>query len=437
MSNLSIENEPNYAAQIIQVPKPFKLPNSDRLYGITVFGSLAIVDDSWVEKDGDLAVYFPAEVQLSEAFARTNNLHQHADLNDDPNEKGYLGDKRRVKALKLRGNVSSALVLPLESLVRVSGGANFSEGDRFDTINGVEISRKYKIKEPQVHNRQDSKIKKAFKRVDSTLLPEHIDTDQYLRNEGILDDNDILIVTQKLHGTSARFANTIVRRELKWWERWLVKAGVQVADTGYDTVAGSRKSIKDPHNPAQQHFYGEGGDVWTQYLERVESAIPKGYVVYGEIVGWINESPIQKGHTYDEPQGSNTLYVYRVATVNPDGVINDLSWDQVRKFCAERGLRTVPELWRGYKSEFDVTLYEELDFHSEYGKGLIGGVVPYFEAPVPLSKGGTGKDEGIAIRVERGDAIPLLFKFKNPSHYLYETAQLDSGEADIESEESA
>ena len=434
---LEIKSSENYAAQIVRVGEVLKLPNSDRLYGVNVFGNLAVVDESWTERGGELAVFFPVESQLSEGFAWHANLHRHSDLNQNPREVGYLEDNRRIRALKLRGNVSKALLLPLSVIEKYTDYPNFTEGDRFDTVNGLEISRKYVIKEPQVFDRQGKKIKQAFKRVDSTLLPEHIETDQWLRNEQVVDDDEILIVTQKLHGTSARFANTIVRRQLSWWERALVRVGVKIRDTEYDTVAGSRKSIKDPHNPAQKHFYGEGGDLWTDYLGRVESSIPKGYVIYGEIVGWTdNGSPIQKGHTYGEPEGERTLYVYRVATVNPDGEIHDLSWDQVRQFAAQRGLKTVPELWRGFKRDFELDVFVEKDFHAHWLTGQVTGFSLYADEPVALSKGGTGKDEGIAIRVENGGAIPLLFKYKNDSHYLYETAQLDAGELDLESAES-
>lgn len=433
--SIEIKGSENYAAQIVRVGEVFKLPNSDRLYGVNFFGNLAVVDDSWVAREGELAVLFVTESQISEGFAWHANLHRHSDLNQNPTETGYLEDNRRVRALKLRGNVSKALLLPVAVIEKYTDYPSFQEGDRFDTVNGLEICRKYVIKEPQVFDRQGKKIKQAFKRVDVTLLPEHIETDQWLRNEQIVGADDILIVTQKLHGTSARFANTIVRRQLSWWERALVKLGVKISDTEYDTVAGSRRSIKDPHNPAQKHFYGEGGDVWTDYLGKIEQSIPKGYVVYGEIVGWVGESPIQKGHTYGVPQGENVLYVYRVATVNPDGEINDLSWDQVRQFCQARGLKTVPELQRVFKRDFELDALIEKDFHKVWKAGNAAGVAVFPDEPVPLSPGGTGKDEGVAIRVE-GGAIPMLFKYKNDSHYLYETAQLDSGEVDLESAES-
>ena len=205
----------------------------------------------------------------------------------------------------------------------------------------------------------------------------------------------------------------------------------RVEEYEFDTLAGSRQVIKDPKSETQNHFYKT--DLWTEYLTRVEDVIPSNVIVYGEIVGWTDDgAPIQKGHTYGEEKGNRTLYVYRVSIITDSGDLWDLSWDQVRYFCDTRGLKHVPELWRGFKKDFDSEDWMEKAYFKEYASGA-----GYPDEPVPLSKDGTGADEGIAIRVERGGQVPLLFKRKADSHYLYETAVLDSGETDIESEESA
>lgn len=224
--SLETKSAANYAAQIVSVPKPNKLENSDRLLGLNVLGDVAIVDTSWVQREGELAVYFPAESQISEQYARVNNLFRHSDLNEDPTEVGYFEDNRRVKAIKLRGHVSKALIMPISSLNSFGYKGEFQLGDTFDTINGAEVCRKYVIKEPQQFDREGKKIKATFKRVDVTLMPEHIETDQWLRNEQVVGDDEILIVTQKLHGTSSRFANTIVKRQPTWLEKVLVKIGI-------------------------------------------------------------------------------------------------------------------------------------------------------------------------------------------------------------------
>lgn len=428
---LEVRDSSNYAAEVISMPAPFPLPNADRLEGFGIFG-YTVISSKGNFKEGDLAVFFPAETQLSYEVARGLNLHRHSNLNVNHEKTGYLEDNRRVRALKLRGTISSGLVIPLAEFENL-GFFGLNVGDKFDHIGGTEICRKYRIKEPQAQNPAKSKLAKAFKRVDAKLFPTHVETDQYLRNEAMLSDDDILIVTQKLHGTSGRFGRVPVRRELKWYERALKRLGVAIPEWEYDVLAGSRQVIKDIGSETQAHYYGT--DLWNAYLTGIQDRIPKGFIVYGEIIGWTAQgAPIQKGHTYDERPGEHRLYVYRVSMINEDGELYDLSWDQVRRFCGEHGFQHVPELWRGLKAAFDVADFEEKNFSKEWVSRP--HVAKYPDTPVPLSDGGTGKDEGIAIRVERGDRVPLLFKYKNASHYEFETKVLDSGEVDLESAEA-
>lgn len=437
---LEIKDSANYAAQVVEVPELFKLPNSDRLYGAGIFGNTIVVDSSWLSREGTLAVFFPAEAQLAEWFTSQANLFRHNEKNADPTEAGYLEDNRRIRAIRLRGTVSAGLLLPLDVLGKGNG---FAEGDTFDTIDGVEYSRKYRLKEPQPpRSREDRKLAKAFKRVDAKLFPVHVETDQYLRNEHLLSDDDVLIVTQKLHGTSWRGANTLVKRKPTWRDWWAKKVlRVPVQETYYDLLAGSRQVIKDPKSTTQKHFYAvdEGGyDLWTKKLHEVSSRIPQNVIVYGEIVGFTDSgAEIQKGHQYGEVEGDNTLYVYRVSIITNSGDLYDLAWDQVVHFCNTHGFKHVPELWRGFKKDFNLDEFVELDFARNQFAYAASGNRAYTDNPVPLSGKGTGADEGIAIRVDRGGQVPLLFKYKNPSHYAYETEILDSGEVDMESEESA
>jgi hypothetical protein len=438
---IEIKDSANYAATVVRVPELFKLPNSDRLYGAGIFGNTVVVDSSWMTREGELAVFFPAEAQLSPEFTRHANLYRHNEQNANPEQAGYLEDNRRIRALKLRGNISAGLLLPVSEVESFVGTKQpfLAEGDVFDTIDGAEICRKYRIKEPNPpRTREGKKLAKAFKRVDAALFPVHVETDQYLRNEHLISDDDVLIVTQKLHGTSWRGTRTLVKRKPTWRDWVATKVlRVPVQERYFDLLAGSRQVIKDPKSHTQNHFYAY--DLWTEKLQQVGDVIPENVIVYGEIVGYTsNGAEIQKGHTYGEVEGDNTLYVYRVSVITDSGDLWDLSWDQVRHFCMSRGLKHVPELWRGFKKDFNLDAFVEKDFAKEYSlQRLVGtGVPPYPDLPAPLSKGGTGADEGIAIRVERGGQIPLLFKYKNPSHYLYETALLDSGEVDLESEES-
>lgn len=190
----------NYCATIVKVHNLLDLENCDNVVGFPIFGYQAIVGKD--TKIGQLGVLFTAETQLSEDFCKENNLFRKKELNKNSEKVGYFDENRRVKALKFRGHKSSALFMPIESLSYLNIDINqFKEGDTFDTINGVEICKKYVIKDYK--NNRENKVRgqsKIFKRVEAKLFPEHLDSENFFRNTHKYKDNDYIYVTQKLHG---------------------------------------------------------------------------------------------------------------------------------------------------------------------------------------------------------------------------------------------
>lgn len=417
--SLEVKGNANYAATVVRVKHIIPLENCDNVVAVPVFGYQAIVGkDTQV---GDLLVVFPAETQLSDAFVSVNNLYRHSEKNADPAQKGYLEDNRRVRAMKFRGHRSDALALSVLSLYPFSPQEGFSEGDTFDHINGVEICRKYVVKTAGGPTAAKSAAEKAFKRVDKKFLPEHFDTENYFRNADRIGPEEYIYVTQKLHGTSIRLGNTIVKRELKWYERLAQRLGVRVAQTEFDTVFGSRKVIKDAHNPNQNHYYDT--DLWSTEGAKYADLIPQNVVVYGELIGWTRDgAPIQSGYTYNVPNGEAHLYVYRVAVVTADGHLYDLSWPAVREFCKERGLKHVPDVWEGWHGDFDAPYYLDANLRHMLGSDDLVPLAP--DSPC---------DEGVCIRVER--LAPLLYKAKSPIFLGHETATIDAEVRDIEAEQ--
>ncbi len=223
MENIEINGSRNYSATVIRVPELRKAQNSDKLYIIDKLGMTAIVDDSWISREGELALLFPAEVQLEPGFMKANNLYRDKALNDDQTQAGYIDTNRRVRAMKLRGNISNGLVLPLTS-IWFADTASLSEGNVFDTLDGYAICRKYEVPvKGGALNRGDRQVAKAFKRVDETFLPAHFDTSHWERESYRIPENAEVIVTQKLHGTSCRLGYVPVRRKPTWFETFLVK----------------------------------------------------------------------------------------------------------------------------------------------------------------------------------------------------------------------
>lgn len=412
----------NYAATVVVIHRIVPLDNCDNVVGTPLLGFQAIVGKD--TQLGDVGIVFPAESQISGEYANVNNLHRHAELNADPAAKGYLEDNGRVKALKFRGHRSDCLFMPLSSLAFT--GADISQlqpGDTFDVLDGHKICQKYVVKRAHAGTPRVEKNKaKVFKRVDEKFLPEHYETDAYWRNPDAIAPGRHVVVTQKIHGTSIRIGNTIVKRKLTWLEKVAAKLGVRVQATEFANVYGSRKVIKDVNNPNQQHYYGE--DIWSEEGKKLDGLVPENYIVYGELVGWTKDgSPIQKNYTYQVPEGTCELYVYRVAFVNGQGRVVDLAWEQLKEFCLDLGLRHVPELWQGKMADLDVESF--LDRKFSIWEGWTHAVPLDRESPC---------DEGICIRVD--GLAPYILKAKSPAFLQHETKMLDQEAVDLEADGS-
>lgn len=425
---------PNYAAVIVKVPPAIQLEGLDNLVGVPIFGYQVLTQRAGYIP-GELRVLFLAETQLDVEYARENNLYREATLNKNADETGYLEASGRVKAIRLRKNQSDALLMPLESLAYTGFDVStLKVGDTFDKLNGHTICRKYEI--PRKGGRGASAGPKIRSGVDQKLFPQHLDTEHLFRNLHRFRRQQRIVITQKLHGTSARFGRIPVTRKLTWFERVLRYYGWFVKDTEYELLPGSRRAIKGKSDG--NDFYTT--DVWNEYAKRLEGVIPDGWVVYGELIGWVDEqTPIQRGYTYNLPAGQIEFYVYRVATVNHRGIVADVSWEGVKEFCASAGLKHVPELWSG--NEFVLPNDEDHDwedqFIHEYQDGYLDKRLAE-EFPdqelVPLSDPKT-VDEGVCVRVE--GLIPSIFKAKSPLFLAHETKQLDTGELTVDDYELA
>lgn len=417
---------PNYCATVVTITKLDKLKANkkagtqacDNLLGTTINGFQAIVGND--TKVGDRGLLFTVETQLSDLFCKTNNLYRKGELNLDAEKKGYMDENGRIRAQKFRGHVSNALFMPLTSLFYYGvTEADLKDGDEFDTINDMQICCKYVV--PM--NTSSAYVRTPAKktRVDLKHMPEHFTTPNYFKVGELIGDNENVIITQKIHGTSVRIANTYVERKLTVMDRLAKFFGANVEQYEMDYVFGSRKVIKDANNPDQKHYYEH--DVWTQEGKNYIGVIPENFVVYAEIAGKLsNGAEIQKDYSYGMQNAK--VYVYRVVTINKQGLTVDLAWDQVKEFCEKYGMLHVPELARMTMKEFNKKKTQKLFID----KAL------YKKFPQALPVGDGLVDEGVCVRVDR--MTPVIMKAKSPIFYEHETKMLDTQAVDVEAEQS-
>lgn len=429
-TGLSVKN-PNYVATVVAVRdgdlRP--LPGLDNLLGFTKFGMQALVS-----KDTAPGMYllFSTEVQLSADFVKANNLYRDGLSNADPLKTGYLEQNRRVKAIKLRGHRSESLLMPLSALgylLTAKDLAALQEGDVFDAIGEHEVCRKYVVKEAR--QGAGGQAKARVRRVDAKAFPEHLDSEQFFRNAHKIPQDAPVVLSQKLHGTSVRYGRVPALLEQTWWQRLLRRP----RRTAHQFVVGSRRVVKSVDLKAddgKQHYYGDD-DLWTRYAaeHRIADFIPKDHVVYGELVGFVSPGqPIQKGYTYDLPDGQARLYVYRVAVITADGISVDYTTPQMEMFCAERALEVVPVLWAGTHEQLEAKDWLERRYYDEWA--CKDGT--FVRPPVPLSDKKT-VDEGVCVRYDGPHGTNIL-KAKAASFLVFESKALDAGVEDLEAEQS-
>src|ERR1700741_2298650 len=101
-------------AIISKVTEVMPIEGADNIQAARVCGEAVVVSKS--VQVGDIGIFFPVDCQVSEDYARVNNLYRHSHLNADNTKTGFFEDNRRVKAVTLRKVKSCGYFAPLDSL---------------------------------------------------------------------------------------------------------------------------------------------------------------------------------------------------------------------------------------------------------------------------------------------------------------------------------
>lgn len=385
--------------------------NADRLQLATVFGNQIIV--SLESKEGDLGVYFPTDGRLGLEYAQANNLLRKKDeLGNDIG--GYLDpDKRHIRSLKLRGEFSDGLFMPLSSLADFTDISKLQIGDIVKEYNGVTICEKYVPfqRAPRANSGQGPSKKKKSQFVQ---FAEHADTKQLAYCLGEFKEGDLCYITGKLHGTSGRTTYTIQEREtpMNWIQRLFKRKPIITRE--YATATGTRRVVLDFSKP-DTGFYNTSG-FRKKYHDFIVPKLYKGETIYYEIVGYtgkdqpimpicdnkkVNDKAFVKQYgerttfSYGCANGESDIYAYRMTMTNEDGFVMEYPHELVKIRCEQMGIKVVPEL-----DKFIYTTQED----------LLARVAKYEDGPDFIDP--THIREGIIVRIERGDKFKAL-KSKN------------------------
>ena len=337
------ENSKNYACSVVEIKNLFPIEGADKIQRCNINGNDVIVSKD--VKLGDKMLYFCSGIKLNEEYCKKNNLLDKAEMNYNPDVKGFISHRQfRVRAIKLKNVISNGMLMPLSSLLPFLEQSNVNSlklGDEFTDINDNTLCEKYIVPENKINSNKQTTRKKIvkFDRIIDNQFQFHNDTSNLRKNIHKLNINDIIGIHYKKHGTSIVVGNILVKKQLKWYEKISKKLGLNIVDQEYDIVYSSRKIIKNQYlNPnSGKGFYGE--DVWGIVAKEIGHLIPKNWTLYGEIVGYTPSGTyIQKDFDYGCKQGEHKFYVYKVSIVNEDGQIIYLTDKQLEEYCEKVGL---------------------------------------------------------------------------------------------------
>lgn len=444
----------NYLAKIVQINtfKPHTDPEVTKLKCCVIDGFNIICG---IDSEPGLYVYFPTACCLNPDFLRFANLYRHTELNADPDQSGMFDDNGRVKAIRLRGELSEGFILPaviLENYVLsvTNTELHCEAGTEFDCVehNGKSfwINKKYVPKNTQTFSTSNSggKNAKQPKGLDKLIENQfrfHYDTTLIKKCPHVIKPFDLISITEKVHGTSGISAYVLCKQPLNWKQKiakWLTGEEFNK----YDYIYSSRTVVKNKfyNKNVSEGYYGV--DVWKCAHEVVLPYLQKGMTLYYEIVGFLpNGGYIQKGFDYGciaPKQGETYVHgvhfkvlIYRITQTNIDGQVHEFSAREVQQWCKFVGLNSVVEYYYGFAGNLYPDLKGSEHWNENFLQRLSDDKDMYMECNSP-SCANAVPHEGIVIKIEnmKSEAFKLkCFRFLDK-----EGKALDKGESNIEDE---
>jgi RNA ligase (TIGR02306 family) len=321
--------------------------NADRLDCVTISG-WQLVTQKGKYKVGDECIHIPIQTILSEEF--------NAKL-FPPDSKIQLQSDRRIRTIKLRGAISQGMLVSPSEFDLEYVRANCTKWQPPE--------------ESKPRHMQVNMPKKAKPEIKSFIKYTDMEHGKYY--DRCLQDGEQVVATCKLHGTSARYgwhkteANTWYLKVLKFFK--VLKE---------DTFCYGSRNVQLQFRLNKKTWYDL--DVYGKIAKQEDliNKIPKGYAVYGEIVG----DGIQKGYSYGCEQGQHKFYAYDVRDTNTG---KWLDHEEAVVFCGMTGIEMVPVMYEGpWNSSVVPSVIKINPLSDEINEGVV--VKPIKERMGPMGR---------------------------------------------------
>lgn len=339
----------------------FTHPNADALELCKV-GTYQLVVKKGLYKDGDVVVFAPEKSILSgEIKTEFEN---------------YLvgPNKDRVKSVRLRGEISSGIIIP-PHLVNV------------DSEIGEDISEKLGIikYEPPIPTQLAGKVSSFDMPFIGTHDCEHVNV--YVNN---LIDGERVVITEKIHGSQFILAHNLDKDETIVSSKGMLKSGLSIQESDQNTYWIAAKN----------------DDIVGKINRNFQSGVVQ---VFGEVI------PVQKGYNYG--QSKPTVRIFDIRH-NGESIPYDMVSDEFSQIWA-------PVVYDGTLNldRKEVVIYEDKERgirKTRFDNVLPKDVINFCKGDELVSGLSKHIREGVVIRpyIDRlaKDGTKLRLKLINPTY---------------------
>jgi hypothetical protein len=409
------------------------IEGADRIKKAIVYGNEVVVGLDY--KLDQIVCFAPVDGIFEDEFCVKNDLYPIFDDNGKKIGGGFFDrNKPRIRAQKFKSVKSSGFAFPL-SFLEYTGYdlTKLKVGEQFDELNGRKICSKYVSLSTQ---RAGARNKTKKNKILTHCFPEHVETEQFKFNANLIKKGDLITISSKTHGTSARFSYTYTESQnpiVNFLAKYL-----PIKTKNLEYLVGTRRVILEKEGKST--YYGNE-EFRYKHLNLVKTRLNPGEIIYGELVGYTTDGKkimddhetketkdkefIKKygntiSYTYGCMPGECEFYVYRIQKIDENGNAIDLTWPQVKKRCVELGLKYVVEI-ESFIYDGNIRDLQELVNKHTDGPDLIDSNI---------------HREGVVIRVDNENTTPLFLKNKSFYFGLME-GYIKSNDNYVDMEESS
>lgn len=305
---------------------PHPNPEVHSLEMVQVYGWMVIAKKNQYKK-GQPCIYLPPDSVLSEEL----------ELKLFPPESKIKLYKRRLKSIRIKGALSQGMIVSTDefSLEYIKNNLTKYEPPE------ESIPIKLKGNQPK-------------KELLNNDFRKYVDIENYKYYDRVLQEDEEVVITLKMHGTSSRFSN-IKPTNLTIWKRIKQLLGFMGE---YEFCYGSRNVQLSDGTDFSYKNEKQGVNMDNVYKfvakkYKMNKIIPNGYGLYGEIVG----KNVQKNYHYNVKDNDYEFYLYDIYNFEEQRWLNYNEYLSMFSYCQETAylnnyetIKRCPELYKGLYS---------------------------------------------------------------------------------------